>query len=87
MTNNNVLALTNKEVSHPQVNEFVRFMFSKRGQELMTDSFMYSPLREIAAPLGAPSLDFILKTLFLGPGKFISKTTVDRLDLKENTPQ
>ena len=83
VTNNNVLALTNKEFSHPKLDEFVRFMFSKKGQELMTDSFMYSPLQEIAAPVGAPSLNFILKNSFPWSRKFISKTTVDRLDLKE----
>ena len=49
----------------------------------MTDSFMYSPLEDIAPPEGAPSLDFILKNSFPWSRSFISKTTVDRLDLKE----
>ena len=83
VTNNNVLALTKKEKQHPKLKEFVRFMFSKKGQELMTDSYMYSPLKEINAPKGAPSLEFILKNSFSWSREFISQTTVDRLDLKE----
>ena len=58
-------------------------MFSREGQELMTDSFMYSPLKNIAPPKGAPPLNFILENSFPWSRSFISKTTVDRLDLKE----
>jgi len=83
VTNNNVLAITRKNRKQRLVQEFVRFMFSRRGQELMTDSYMYSPLKEVPPPEGAPSLKFILENSFSWSREFITKTTVDRLDLKE----
>ncbi|MAW07044.1 MAG: hypothetical protein CME61_02050 [Halobacteriovoraceae bacterium] len=83
VTNNNVLAITKKERHSNHVENFVRFMFSEEGQALMTDSFMYSPFKDFPAPKGAPPLSFILENSFPWSREFITKTTVDRLDLKE----
>ena len=72
-----------KETTRTLAEKFVDWMYGKEGQEAMTRSFMYSPLKGFAPPVGAPDLSKILAKSFPWSREFIDKVTSMRGQLKE----
>jgi iron(III) transport system substrate-binding protein len=79
----NIMAITKKSASRTTTEKVVEWLFSKKGQEAMTRSFMYSPMKNIAPPIGAPELATILKKSFPWTPEFIKDVTAKRAELKE----
>jgi iron(III) transport system substrate-binding protein len=79
----NIMAITKKSGSRAHVEEVVEWLFSSKGQQAMTRSYMYSPMKNIAAPVGAPDFSTILKNSFPWTQKFINAVTENRAELKE----
>ena len=83
VTHSNVMAITKKKGKRELAQKFVNWMYEKKGQKAMTDSFMYSPLASFEAPKGAPSFNKLLKNSFKWDQKFIKDVTAKRSELKE----
>ena len=83
VTHANVMAITNKKIDRNLAQKVVEWMFGAEGQQAMTRSFMYSPLKHIAPPQGAPPLEKILQKAFPWTAKFLQTTTQNRSQLKE----
>lgn len=79
----NIMAITKKSGSRAHVEKVAEWLFSSKGQEAMTRSYMYSPMKNIAAPIGAPEFSTILKNSFPWTQKFIDDVTEKRAELKE----
>jgi iron(III) transport system substrate-binding protein len=80
---NNVLAITQKENDKELVKKVVDWFYSKEGQEAMTRSFMYSPIKGFPAPVGAPELEAILAKSFPWSSSFLKEVGDKRTELKE----
>ena len=59
----------------------MNWMYEKKGQKAMTDSFMYSPLASFEAPKGAP-FNKLLKNYSSGI-KSLLRMSPQRSELKE----
>jgi iron(III) transport system substrate-binding protein len=79
----NIMAITKKPNSRTTTEKVVEWLFSQKGQEAMTRSYMYSPLKNIAPPVGAPTLSTILKNSFPWTPEFLKQVTETRAELKE----
>jgi iron(III) transport system substrate-binding protein len=83
VTQANVIAITKKDGKRENAKKFVDFMYSRPGQESMTRSYMYSPLPNFPAPVGAPNFSVIFKNSFLWTQDFINSVVKSREELKE----
>lgn len=83
----NIMAITKKDNDRALAQKFADWMLSPKGQQIMTDSFMYSPLKEIEPPKGAPEFEKILNKSFPWTQDFIQETTKSRIELKETYTQ
>jgi iron(III) transport system substrate-binding protein len=79
----NIMAITKKSESRLLTEQVVEWLFSRKGQEAMTRSYMYSPMKSIAPPLGAPELAILLENSFPWTPDFIKNVTAKRAELKE----
>lgn len=79
----NIMAITNKTEDRTTSQKVVDWLFSNKGQEAMTRSFMYSPFDTFAPPKGAPELSTILKNSFPWTPEFLKGVTAKRAELKE----
>jgi iron(III) transport system substrate-binding protein len=80
---NNVMALIKKPAANEKAQQFADWMFSNEGQAAMTRSFMYSPISDVAAPVGAPPLAEIFAKAKPWSAEFLTKTMTSRESLKE----
>jgi iron(III) transport system substrate-binding protein len=83
VTHANVMAITNKDNNRDIAKKIVDWMFGQEGQEAMTRSYMYSPLKAFAPPKGAPEFSKILANSFEWSRKIIEEITQKRVMLKE----
>ncbi len=83
VTHTNVMAITKKDGKRELAQKFANWMYGTEGQQAMTRSFMYSPLKSIKPPVGAPEISKILEKSFPWNKSFIEKVTKDRSQIKE----
>ncbi|MCB0364472.1 MAG: extracellular solute-binding protein [Bdellovibrionaceae bacterium] len=84
----NVMAITKKPgESREWAEKLANWLYSKKGQEAMTRSYMYSPLASVAPPEGAPPFSDISKSAFPWTQEFLSKVVKERQDIKERFSQ
>lgn len=60
------------------------WFFTKDGQEAMTRSYMHSPVKNFAPPVGAPTLEELKVKAFPWTEAMIKELTEKRFDIKEN---
>lgn len=80
---NNVLALTKKGGDREKIKRVADWLFSQKGQEAMTRSYMYSPFPDISAPKGAPQFKTLQKNSFPWSPEFIDYVVKSREKIKE----
>ncbi len=81
VTQANIMAITKRHPNRKLAEKVAEWLYSKKGQEAVLRSYMYSPLPGYPAPRGAPPLT-TLKT-FEWTDDFIKKTTDERTDIKD----
>lgn len=79
----NVLAIVKKVGEQTAAKKIADWMFTKAGQESMTQSFMYATMPGIADPKGAPALPELLKNAQSWSPEFISETMKSREQIKD----
>ena len=62
-------------------------MYSKKGQEAVIRSYMYSPLPEYPAPKGAPEFKKLQAKAFPWSQEFVTYVVKNREDIKEQFAQ
>ncbi len=83
IVHNNVLSLLNKKNPRENVKKVVDWLFTDKGQKVVTRSYMYSPYPEFPAPQGAPDFKNLKTTLFQWSEEFVDHTVKNRETLKE----
>lgn len=79
----NVLAIVKKQGDLSLKEKVADWFFQKEGQEAMTRSYMYSPLKDFDAPQGAPKFADLKTKTFAWSPEFIQKTMKEREKIKE----
>ena len=80
---NNVLALTKKDGNREKVRAVAKWLFSKKGQDAMVRSYMYSPFADHSAPKGAPQFSELYAKSFPWTPEFVSYVVKNREAIKE----
>ena len=83
VTQFNTMGIPKKEGLSEEVLKLADWFFTKDGQEAMTRSYMHSPLKGFAPPLGAPSLAELKGKAFLWTDDLIKELTEKRFEIKE----
>lgn len=83
VTQFNTMGIPKKEGPMEDTLKLAEWFFTKDGQEAMTRSFMHSPLKGFAPPVGAPSLADLKKKSFPWTEKLIRELTDKRFEIKE----
>ena len=80
---NNVMAILNKDDDRALAKKFADWMFSSKGQEAMTRSFMYSPFVDFAPPVGAPPFADLFNKSFPWSKELLDEVSQKRMEIKE----
>lgn len=83
VTQFNTMAITKKTASREMAQKIADWIFSNDGQEAMTNSYMYSPLKGFKAPKGAPEFSEIKSKAFAWTTELIKEITAKRSEIKE----
>jgi iron(III) transport system substrate-binding protein len=83
VTQFNTMGIPKKESAMNDTLKIADWFFSKEGQEVMTKSFMHSPLKNFPPPAGAPTLEELKRQSFSWTPELIQILTEKRFDIKE----
>lgn len=87
ITQFNILAMPKKTTPRNTAEKVANWIFTQDGQEAMLRSYMYSPLKDFKAPMGAPPFNEIKATAFPWTTDLIKKITATRSELKDQFSQ
>lgn len=83
VTQFNTMGIPKKDGPIAETLKLADWFFTKDGQEAMTRSYMHSPVKGFAPPLGAPSLAALKKKSFPWSESLIKELTEKRFEIKE----
>lgn len=84
VTQFNTMGIPKKSGPMEETLKLADWFFTQDGQEMMTKSFMHSPMKNFPPPKGAPSLSKLKETSFQWTDKLIKELTERRFEMKEN---
>ncbi len=84
VTQFNTMGIPKKESPMDDTLKLAEWFFTKEGQEAMTRSFMHSPFKNFAPPVGAPTLGELKKKAFPWTEGLIRELTEKRFEIKES---
>lgn len=87
ITQFNTMAIMKKETPRENAEKIANWIFSQEGQEIILKSYMYSPLKNFKAPLGAPDFSQIKARAFAWTPALIKDITKNRSTLKDEFSQ
>lgn len=84
VTQFNTMGIPKKDEPMEDTLKLADWFFTKEGQEAMTRSYMHSPIKGFAPPVGAPPLATLNEKAFPWSESLIKELTEKRFDIKEN---
>lgn len=79
----NVLAIVKKDGDQTNAKKVADWFFGPKGQEAMAKSYMYPAVPGNPAPVGAPTLETVLKSAHPWSKEFLSETMQSREKIKD----
>lgn len=84
VTQFNTMGIPKKDEPMDDTLKLAEWFFGQDGQEAMTRSFMHSPIKGFAPPVGAPSMEKLKEKSFPWTLELIKELTEKRFEIKES---